>query len=230
MEPPPTEAPVGYDDIESSLASGDVLIFHGASGVSLTIEQKTHSPFSHAAMVIRPDPTKPPFIWQAGPDAIVKDSFTRTMHGGAQLADLREALIYMGNPAYGDTGYLRQLQFERGPAFETVATWAIAGLDGTPFPALQDMLAEFKAGQKHVAATDRTFFCSELVAHTFMLMGLLPFDPPPNAYAPGHFSAEHGALPWLRGAALGPQRVLVPPPPPTPWPAPAAPPAAAGPS
>jgi hypothetical protein len=76
---------------------------------------------------------------------------------------------------------------------------------------MTDMLSNFNEGQRHIAASDQTFFCSELVAHTFMLMGLLPFDPPANAYAPGFFSPEHGNLPFLRGASLGPLLQLVPP-------------------
>src|SRR5262245_61940046 len=63
----PSVRTVQYDDIEASLATGDVLLFHGASGVSLTIESKTQSPFSHAAMVIRPDRDSPPLVWQADP-------------------------------------------------------------------------------------------------------------------------------------------------------------------
>lgn len=206
--PKPT---VLYDTLEPSLRTGDLFIFHGTSDISLKIEKKTKSLYSHSAMVIRPDITQPPLIWQAGPDPIIQDWFTRSMHGGAQISTLREALVVMSNPAYGDTGYVRQLQFDRTPEFETVAMWAIAGLDGRPFPTMKAMLAEYQRGQKHVTATDKTFFCSELVAHTFMMMGLLPFDPPPDSYAPGSFSSAHGTLPWMRGASLGPELQLIPP-------------------
>jgi len=211
---------VNYDDIEPHLATGDILIFHGSSGISLQIEQKTSSYFSHSAMVIRPDMSKPPFIWQAGPGPILKDSFTNTVHGGAQISPLRETLIYMSTPAYGDSSYLRQLQFARTPEFEIVAQWAIAGLDGTPFGTYDDMLRNFEIGQKSETAPDRTFFCSELAAHTYMLMGLLPFDPPANSYAPGSFSPEIGNLPFLRGACFGPLLQLIPPPQPGAAPAP----------
>jgi hypothetical protein len=208
---------VRYDDIEDSLATGDVLLFHGASGVSLPIESKTHSPFSHAAMVIRPDRGQPPLVWQADPIPLTKDAVTRSMHKGAQISLLRENLIFVTNPKYGDTPYLRRLNFRRSPEFEVVAMWAIAGLDGTPFPKLQAMLTEWTLGaSKHIATTDRTFFCAELVAHTFMLMGLLPFDPPANAYAPGAFGAPSERGPWLRGASLGPILSLIPPPAPAP--------------
>jgi hypothetical protein len=218
----PAVPTVKYDDIECKLATGDILIFHGTSGISLQIEKETASQFSHAAMVIRPDPSKPPFVWQTGPGPIVVDAITHAAHGGAQLSLLRDALVYMSNPAYNDTGFVRQLQFSRGPEFETVAQWAISGLDGTPFSTMQDMQKDFQEGQRHLAVSDQTFFCSELVAHTFMLMGLLPFDPPANAYAPGFFSPEHGNLPFLRGATLGPLLQLVPPVTPASTPTPAA--------
>lgn len=221
----PAVSSVTYDDIEPHLATGDMLIFHGSSGISLEIEQKTQSYYSHAAMVIRPDASKPPFIWQTGPGPIVIDSMTHAFHGGAQISLLREAMIYMSNPAYGDSSYVRQLEFGRCAEFETVAQWAIAGLDGTPFSTMQDMLKNFEEGQRHVAVSDQTFFCSELAAHTFMLMGLLPFDPPANSYAPGTFSPEYGNLPFLRGATLGPLLQLIPPPQPATAP-PASPPAA----
>lgn len=212
VPPPPNVPSVKYEDIESRLATGDILLFHGTSGVSLQIEEATSSYFSHAAMVIRPDPTKPPLVWQTGPGPIVIDQITHANHGGAQLSLLKDALVFMSNPAFDDTGYICQLKFpQRGPELETVATWAISGLDGTPFSTLQDVQKYFKEGQRHLTVSDQTFFCSELVAHTFMMMGLLAFDPPANAYAPDYFSPEHGNLSFLRGASLGALLQLVPP-------------------
>src|SRR5262245_19505416 len=218
----PTAPIINYDDLEPRLATGDVLIFHGTDiKGSIPIQTDTQSGFSHAAMVIRPDPSKPPLVWQTGPGPIVVDAVTHASHGGAQISLLRDALVYMSNPLYGDTGYVRQLQFARSPEFETVAMWAISGLDGTPFSTMDDMQKFYSDGQRHLAVSDQTFFCSELAAHTFMLLGLLPFDPPANAYSPGRFSPEYGNLPWLRGATLGPLMQINPPLATTPIPPPA---------
>jgi hypothetical protein len=43
------------------------------------------------------------------------------------------------------------------------------------------------------------------VALIYQRMGLLSLDPPPNAYAPRDFSAQHMKLRLLRGATLGAQ-------------------------
>jgi hypothetical protein len=47
--------------------------------------------------------------------------------------------------------------------------------------------------------------CAEVLARTYQRMGLLPLEPPPNAYAPRDFSEKNANLHLLRGAALGPQ-------------------------
>jgi hypothetical protein len=39
----PLSRAVTYDDIEPHLATGDILIFHGSSGISLQIEEKTRA-------------------------------------------------------------------------------------------------------------------------------------------------------------------------------------------
>jgi hypothetical protein len=202
---------VKFEDIESMLATGDILLFHGSSEESLRIEDESQSYFSHAAMVIRRDATKPALLWQTGPGPIAVDAMTHASHGGAQLSRVRDALIAETLPSYGDTAYIRQMQFARTPEFEIATQWAISGLDGTPFSTLQDIQKDFEEGQRHIVVSDTTFFCSGLVAHTLMMIGLLPFDPPPNAYPPGWFSPEYGNLPFLRGASLGPLLQLVPP-------------------
>jgi hypothetical protein len=48
----------------------------------------------------------------------------------------------------------------------------------------------------------RSIFCTELIAETYMRMGLLPDTPPASAYLPLDFS-ERKKVPFLKGASLG---------------------------
>jgi hypothetical protein len=205
---PPT---ISYERLEPSLRTGDVFLFHGSSGISLKVEQGTKSQFSHAAMVIRPHPGRRPYLWQTGPSKIVEDRWTHTGHGGAQLGDLREALTFMANPAFGDQAFVRRLRISRSKDFETLARMSVADIDGRPFPTMTQMIRQWQVGQTRRSTSDRTLFCAELVAETYMRMGLLLFDPPPNAYSPHSFSSENPRLPLRKKASLGRELQVAPP-------------------
>jgi hypothetical protein len=201
----PDPKTVSYEEIEPRLRTGDVFLFHGKSAISRKVERGTRSRFSHASMVVRPDPAQPPLLWQTGPVKIVRDRLTRTDHGGAQLGDLKEALLLMTSPEYGDMPYVRQLNVTRTPEFEQLAMMIIADIDGRPFPTMTQMMSQWKAGQSRRSESDRTLFCAELVAETFMRIGLLLLDPPPNAYSPKHFSEQYRRLHLLKNASFGPE-------------------------
>jgi hypothetical protein len=196
---------ITYESLEPKLRTGDVFLFHGKSAISKTIERGTRSRFSHAAMVVRPHRSRRPYLWQTGPVKIVGDRLTRTDHGGAQLGDLREALLLMTDPSYADQPYVRRMHVRRTPDFEALAMMVVADIDGRPFPKMTQMLRQWKAGQRRVDESDRTLFCAELVAETLMRMGLLLLDPPPNAYSPQHFSEQYRRLHLQKGASLGPE-------------------------
>ena len=200
---------ITYEELAPRLRTADVLVFHGVSIVSRAIERVTGSRYSHAAMIYRPDPQGPPMLWETGPDPIVEDPRTRSKHGGAQLGNLEEALRTMHRPAYGDTPYIRQLEFERTDDFERMATRVVEDLEGRPFPSMVQMMGDWLLGQFHFVTTDKRMYCAELVAATYMRLGLLPFDPPGNFYDPKDFSVEYEKVDWQRGARLGPQYEIV---------------------
>jgi hypothetical protein len=201
---------ISYETLEPRLRTGDLFLFHGIHPESKGIEKLTRSRFSHASMIVRPDPKKPPMIWQEGPDPLVRDTSTRSKHGGAQLGDLRAALRLMWK--MGDTPYVRRLTVRRTPDFETVMQYIVKDMDGRPFPILKTALRHFKAGLRGKSENDSTLFCAELTAETYMRLGLLLMNPPPNAYVPHNF-AEHNRtkLKLRKGATLGPEmRVAIP--------------------
>ena len=206
----PDPKSISYASLAPKLRTGDLLLFHGASAVSKSIERSIRSRFSHVAIVIRPYLNRPPLIFQAGVGPLLEDQHSHSMHGGAQLSYLREMLLLMKNPAYGDQPYVRQLKFKRTRGFETMAMEVVADMDGRPFPNLRTAQQQFAAGRRGKSRTDRTLFCAELVAEAFMRLGVLSLDPPPNAYSPKDFSDQHRALKVLKGV-LGPEmKVIVP--------------------
>lgn len=202
---------ISYEALVPQLRTGDVFLFHGNSAISKAVERQTRSRFSHAAMVIRPSLSKPPMLWQTGPSALIPDKVTHSPHGGAQLGDLRTLLRFMAQPQYGDTPYWRRLKITRTPEFERMAMSIVADIDGRPFPKMSQMARQYAAGQHRRSESDRTLFCAELVAETFMRLGVLLLSPPPNAYSPKHFSEQYHSLPLLKGATFGPERKVTPP-------------------
>jgi hypothetical protein len=200
ITPEPEQA--SFNDVLRRIRTGDVFVFHGTSRLSRRVERATLSHYSHAAMVIRPDLDGPPLLWHTGPRPVNEDVSTHSRHGGAQLNDLRDTLALMATPRFGDTPFWRALEVERTPEFESAALQLVADLDGTPFGTMAKMAENWAIGQIHIPASDRTFFCAELVAHSYMKLGLLPAHPPQNAYSPHSFSDEHGTLPLRFGASL----------------------------
>jgi len=62
--------------------------------------------------------------------------------------------------------------------------------------------------QGHYIDKDRTFFCSELVAKAYKVMGLMGDDRSSSCYAPGAFSCK-GTLKLANGASLGQELVII---------------------
>ena len=196
---------VRYEDLEPRLRTGDVVLFHGASRRSRMIETVTRSEFSHIGMIVRPQGGKPPLLWHTDPRAVTEDVVDDDEHGGAQLNDLTAALAVMTRPGYGDKPFVRQLIVERTPEMEREALRAIAAADKISFPSLGKILKEWVLGRLRIGTSEKSMDCAEAVAITYQRMGLLSPEPPPNAYAPRDFSAQHMNLRLLRGATLGPQ-------------------------
>lgn len=200
---------IRYRELEPRLHTGDLLLFHGASRRSRIIETATGSTFSHIGMIVRPEPGDAPLLWHTDPRAVTEDVVDEREHGGAQLNDLARALAVMTSPEYGDTPYVRQLLVAHRVAFDEAALRAVLDANATRFPSMLKILKKWVLGHLRIASRGERMYCAEVLALTYQRMGLLPPEPPPNAYAPRDFSAQHMNLHLLQGATLGPQmRVL----------------------
>ncbi|MFJ8959667.1 hypothetical protein ACIRG5_09760 [Lentzea sp. NPDC102401] len=183
--------------------TGDVWVFRGRSAADRAIQAMTNSPVNHVGMAIVID-DMPPLMWHAELGKSLKDMWSGTHQRGAQLHDLRDAVVTW-HDKYGQRAWLRQLDHEVTREMEDAALRTVARLDGTPFPSTAKLASRWARGRIPLRpkgdATLESAFCAEIVAVTYEEMGLLP-QRRPNWYDPGKFWSGDD-LDLLRGAKLG---------------------------
>jgi hypothetical protein len=183
--------------------TGDVWVFRGRSAADRAIQAMTNSPVNHVGMAIVID-DMPPLMWHAELGKSLKDMWTGTHQRGAQLHDLRDAVVTW-HDKYGQRAWMRQLDHEVTREMEDAALRTVARLDGTPFPSTAKLASRWARGRIPLRpksdATIESAFCAEIVAVTYEEMGLLP-QRRPNWYDPGRFWSGDD-LDLLNGAKLG---------------------------
>lgn len=202
--------------------TGDIWVFRGTSGADRAIRGLTNAPVNHVGMAVALDDL-PPLMWHAELGRSLPDMWTGKQHRGVQLHDLRAAVLQWGH-RYGQRGWLRQLSGELTREHEDGLLRAIARLDGTPFPSTTALAGRWLRGRvpqlRRAADHDEpdeaslaTAYCAEVVALTFVEMGLLPDDHRPSWYDPGRFWSGDD-LDLAPGFTLGGEiEVVVPLPP-----------------
>jgi hypothetical protein len=183
--------------------TGDVWVFRGRSAADRAIQAMTNSPVNHVGMAIVID-DMPPLMWHAELGKSLKDMWSGTHQRGAQLHDLRDAVVTW-HDKYGQRAWLRQLDHEVTREMEDAALRTVARLDGTPFPSTAKLASRWARGRIPLRPKDdvtiESAFCAEIVAVTYEEMGLLP-KRRPNWYDPGRFWSGDD-LDLLNGAKLG---------------------------
>jgi hypothetical protein len=200
--------------------TGDIWVFRGTSRADRAIRGLTNAPVNHVGMAVALDDL-PPLMWHAELGRSLPDMWTGKRQRGVQLHDLRAAVLQWGQ-RYGQRGWVRQLSGELSREHEDGLLRAIARLDGTPFPSTAALAGRWLRGRvpqlRHAAdaaddavASLTTAYCAEVVALTFVEMGLLPDDRRPSWYDPGRFWSGDD-LDLAPGFALGGEiEVVVPP-------------------
>jgi hypothetical protein len=189
--------------------TGDVWVFRGRSAADRAIQTMTNSPVNHVGMAIVLDDL-PPLMWHAELGKSLKDMWSGTHQRGAQLHDLRDAVVTW-HDKYGQRAWLRQLDHAVTREMEDAALQTVARLDGTPFPSTAKLASRWARGRVPLRpkgdSTLESAFCAEIVAVTYEEMGLLP-SRRPNWYDPGKFWSGDD-LELLGGAKLGEEIEIV---------------------
>jgi signal transduction histidine kinase len=201
------ETAVNYDEVEFRLQTGDIVLFRG---LYLDRDQQPHPSenWTHAGLVVRIPDRDEPLLWESTPLESITDRILGFRKGGPQLVALRERLLTYETDVYA----WRPLRVARSPGMIRAMFEYIYKVHRLPFPAQIEVIRRVIQTRFFLRwwarrPTYRSIFCTELIAETYMRMGLLPETPPASAYLPLDFS-ERKKIPFLKGASLGRELLL----------------------
>jgi len=193
---------IPYPKIRKSVSTGDIILMHGLDFEAGIIELAEFSPWSHVAMVIRTGKRDPPLLWESTPLHFTEDVVLHARKSGARLVSLENRLrIGLTRRLYSKFAW-RRLEAELTSDMLDALREYIEQVHQIRFPSTLELANDYIKGRllDEAAIFDHAF-CAELVAATYMHMGLLAPDHPSNSYTPKDFSSE-GRLPLLKGAHL----------------------------
>lgn len=215
-------ASIAWSKLVGQLKTGDVLSFAGNNPVDWAIQFVEGQPYTHVGMVIRDESGL--WFWDAPgegsktfPDPVSKNPNQK----GARVASLEQIVSYYMDSGPGGGGeiemWCRQLSPAVTPEQQAALKIFVRLADGTPFPGdelkkvpppyndAMGFAASWAFGREANGTIAGSFFCAQLVAQSYMAMGLLPIRPrPANAYDPAWFNSDDSSVLPLIGCKLGP--------------------------
>jgi len=194
---------VAYNRIRRNLQTGDLILFHGLDLESEIIEIFELSLWSHVGMVVRMPCLNYPLLWESTPRHFLTDPLLDRPKAGPRLVSLDERLTMAIDKHLYDRFMVRSLRIHRSAQMLRTLSAFIAEVHLMDFPGNWHMLKDFLEGRLLKARPDTrcSFYCAELIAETYMRLGLMRKSPPSNAYLPKDF-APGGNLTLQKGATL----------------------------
>lgn len=200
---------VSYDDISNTLKTGDLILLSGQLFTSELTQLLQVSKWSHVAMVIHPKDIgidyNRPVLWESNTLQNLEDIALKTSKVGPMLVDLQERIYTDKALQYDDLfqiRYLNQGMFDEktlhGKLKAFIEKSHTAGYPNSELRMFKDV---FDGLFNNKDPEPSKYFCSELIADTYIHMGLLPKNYVPNSYMPRDFS-DQNTLPLLGRAML----------------------------
>jgi hypothetical protein len=191
-------------------ATGDVWLFRGPTAADRAIRVLTNAPVNHVAMVVALDDL-PPLLWHTELGQSVESVWTGERHRGAQLNLLADAVeVWTGK--YGQRAWVRQFDGEITREMEDELLRVVAEYEGRPFPRARRLVGKWLAGRLRREASEQAVYCAELLAITYLRMGLFDGRRPANWFDPGRFWSGD-RLDLRDGASLSAEIAVTPDPP-----------------
>ncbi|MEP6844819.1 MAG: hypothetical protein ABI861_02400 [Panacibacter sp.] len=186
---------ITYSKLAPLLKTGDIVLVHGDTKFQEVLELLTKSSFIHSAMVVLSkdiglsEKTAPILLWESTPYTITIDQELQKPKAGPTLVDLETRINdELSNGIF--TKYVfRRLEKELGADNFTGLKKAIQELYPDKFPTDWWFFVKGIIGRLfNREVKQSTYFCSELVAHSYQRMGLLSYEHPADYYEPKDFS------------------------------------------
>lgn len=184
-----------WSELSRNLQTGDIILFHQHGLISRLIDLFTDARFSHVGMVVR--------LADSSEGNTLRFWQSFEPEGGVVFDELPD-FLYQYEEKYKGKFVCRHLEVQRTPAMEQALQKFMTEMKGRPFPSIWGMLKHWLEGKLGIDSGEKSFFCSDLVADTYMKMGLLPERPPPNFYAPKNFATSKD-MKFLLGAKFSEQ-------------------------
>jgi ABC-type amino acid transport substrate-binding protein len=190
-----------YEDIEAQLQTGDIILFKGLY-YNNRGERSVAADWTHVGIVVRMPGNPSPLVWESTPLDNVSDTELGKKKSGAQLVPLNARLKRYETETYA----IRFLKVIRDTDMLKNLFSFIYYAHALPFPhdlqiVAKVIVAKIFSRRYRMKKRYKNIFCSELVAESYIRMGILPEAPPPSAYMPADFSSAK-KLPLLKGAYL----------------------------
>jgi hypothetical protein len=206
--------PLPLVDFLSNLETFDLVIMQGLLVTSKEAQTITNSNWSHVGMVVVAkdlqiqgiDP-ETRLYWEANTADTATDLLSNTIKAGPQLVSLQDRIQHNFWIKYDGAYMARKLMINRTPEMlnQLKSVIDIAKNGTLPYSG-NDQTAElsnFLQGRFYnLASTAGQYACSQLVAFTYMQLGLLTTHYVSNSYAPADFT-EDVDVSLLKGAWLG---------------------------
>lgn len=199
---------VFYEEIKAELKTGDIILFHGMSLSSEIDELLTGSEWSHVGMVIRPEDIgisefKRLLLWESNTLVNLKDVELNEAKTGPMLVDLEQRLITDVTDKKDNKFRIRYNTCEISTEMLEKLKAFIKEVHIDTFPKTDfDLRSEFLKGRiLGEAVYNGEYFCSKLIADTYIHMGIFTKKYPPNSYEPKDFS-NAVTLPMIKRGQL----------------------------
>lgn len=176
-----------FSDLEATAKTGDIILFQGVTHSARLIQMLTGDHWSHVGMIVRSKSDQLLF-WESEWIADLDDRGLMKQKTGPQLVDLHERLALNSSLGMTRSFAWRALNTELDEQQHTSLQAFMSEVHQLPFPGPAKFIEDIIEGLLARRASLRTFFCSELVAESYLRLKILEDGRPPNRYWPGDFS------------------------------------------